>query len=63
MFTTGSRSAEPLYIVILRDSQAESILKNWIKDNKIQHATVSNNRMMLHHQQAFDQLLIRWTHS
>jgi hypothetical protein len=57
------RSAEPLYIVILRDAQAESILKSWAKINRIEHANITGNRMMLHHQQAFDRLLTSWTHS
>jgi hypothetical protein len=57
------RSAEPLYIVILRDNQAENILKSWVKTNRIEHATVTGNRMSLHHQHAFDRLLTSWTHS
>ena len=57
------RSAEPLYIVILRDNQAESILKAWVKTNRIEHVTVTGNRMSFHHQHAFDRLLTSWTHS
>jgi hypothetical protein len=56
------RSAEPLYIVILRDNQAETILKSWVKTHRIEHATVTGNRMALHHQHAFDRLLTSWTH-
>lgn len=57
------RAAEPLYIVIVRNNNhAENQLKAWIKDNKVEYATVSGNRMMLHHQQAFDRFLISWTH-
>jgi hypothetical protein len=56
------RSAEPLYIVILRDTQAESILKSWVKTNRIEHANITGNRMMLHHQHAFDRLLTSWAH-
>lgn len=63
MVATRYSSIEPLYIVIFRNSQAESILRGWVKDNKIQHATVVGNRMMLHQQQAFDQMLVMWTHS
>ena len=56
------RAAEPLYIVILRGQQAENLLKNWVRENKVEHVTVANNRMMLHHQGAFDRFLITWTH-
>lgn len=56
------RSAEPLYIITLRNNtQAETQLKNWIRDNRIEHASVSGNRMMLHHQHAFDRFIISWT--
>ena len=56
------RAVEPLYIVMLRNNQAEHLFKNWIRNNQIEHAVVSGNRMMLHHQQAFDRLLVTWPH-
>ena len=57
------RAVEPLYIVILRKNpQAESMLKTWIRDNRIEHTVVNGNRMMIHHQSAFDRFLITWTH-
>jgi len=57
------RSADPLYVVIVQDTNAESILQNWVRDNKIKFVIITGNRMMLHHQQAFDQLLVMWPHS
>lgn len=57
------RAAEPLYIVILRNQQAESLLKNWVRDNKIEHANITGNKMMLYHQNAFDRFLISWIHN
>ena len=54
MSISNFRAAEPLYIVILRNQQAENLLKSWVRENKIEHATVSGNRMMLHHRGAFD---------
>lgn len=57
------RAVEPLYIVILRNTQAENLLRSWVRDNKIEHANVNGNRMMLHHQQAFDRFLITWAHN
>ena len=56
------RTAEPLYIVILRDQQAENLLKSWIRQHRVEHATVSGNRMMLHHQQAFENFRMTWAH-
>ena len=56
------RAVEPLYIVMLRNNQAEPMFKSWIRKNQIEHATVAGNRMMLHHQQAFDRFLVTWAH-
>ena len=64
MTISSYRAVEPLYIVILRNNnQAESLLRNWVRDNKIDHATVTGNRMMLHDQRAFEQFKVTWTHS
>lgn len=57
------RSSEPLYVLILRNhSEAEQLLKSWIKINKIEHAAVSGNRMTLHDQHSFEQFKLTWTH-
>lgn len=56
------RTVEPLYIVILRNNpQAENKFKAWIKDHRVEHAVVQGNRMMLHHQQAFDRFMVTWS--
>ena len=39
------RAAEPLYIISLRNNQAESLLKSWIKEFKIEHASVNGNKV------------------
>jgi hypothetical protein len=57
------RAVEPLYIVILRNTQAENLLRSWVRDNKIEYANVNGNKMMLHHQQAFDRFLVTWAHN
>jgi hypothetical protein len=62
MSTLNFKSADPLYIVILREGQAESLFKSWIKNNRIEHVVVTGNRMMLHHQNAFDRFLVTWNH-
>jgi hypothetical protein len=58
------RAVEPLYIVIVRhNNQAEEHLKNWVRNHRVEYASVNGNRLMLHHQQAFDRFLVSWTHS
>ena len=57
------RAAEPLYVVILRNQQAENLLRTWVRENKVDHAVVTGNKMMIHHQSTFDRFLISWNHS
>ena len=64
MTISNYRAVEPLYIVILRNNnQAESLLRSWIKENQIEHANISGNRMMLHDQRAFEKFRVTWTHN
>jgi hypothetical protein len=48
--------------MLRNNTQAEPMFKTWIRKNQIEHATVAGNKMMLHHQQAFDRFLVTWTH-
>lgn len=58
------RAVEPLYIVILHNTnQAETMFRTWIKENRIEHANISGNRMMLHDQRAFEQFRVTWSHN
>ena len=64
MTISNYRAVEPLFIVFLRNNnQAEQLFRAWIKQNRIEHANVSGNRMMLHDQRAFEQFRVTWTHS
>lgn len=63
MSITNFRAAEPLYIVILRNQQAENLLKTWIREHKIEHANVTGNKMMIHHQNTFERFILSWSHS
>jgi hypothetical protein len=63
MSITNFRTAEPLYIVILRNQQAENLLKNWVREHKVEYVSVTGNRMMVHHQQAFENFRITWSHN
>jgi hypothetical protein len=58
------RAVEPLYIVILRNNtQAETLFRAWIKENRIEHVNISGNRMMFHDQRAFEQFRVTWAHN
>jgi hypothetical protein len=44
-------------------AQAELLFKNWIRNNKIKHATVTGNQMMLHDQYGLEKFQLTWIHS
>lgn len=63
MSSTAYRTVEPLYIIILRNNpKAESLLRAWIRDNRVDHAIVAGNKMMLHDHGGFEQFRITWRH-
>lgn len=57
-----NRQGEALYIIILRDPQAQHLLKTWASKNK-QDVHVSNNRMSLYSQHSLNQFQVTWTNS
>jgi hypothetical protein len=63
MSISNFKAAEPLYIIILRNQDAEKLLRAWVKEYRIEHANISGNKMMLHHQQAFENFCLTWTHN
>lgn len=56
------RASEPLYMVIVRDQNAETLLKNWARDSKAQ-VVVENNRMKVYDDQSLSVFQITWTHA
>ena len=59
MSTYNSKSGEALYIIILRDSQANTLLKNWAAKNK-QDVHLANNKMSLYSQNSLDLFQVTW---
>jgi hypothetical protein len=57
------RSAEPLFILIMRNhATAESLFRAWIRDQAVEHAQVQGNRMHLHESGAWEKFVITWPH-
>ena len=56
------KHSEPLFIVILRDNQANSLLRDWITKNRIQHAQVHDHRMTLFDHHGLSMFMITWPH-
>lgn len=61
MTISNFRAQEALYIVILRDKNAEQLLKQWAKDSNVQ-ATVENNRMKIFEQRGLSVFHLNWSH-
>jgi len=62
MTITSFRSNEPLYIIIVRDAQAEKWLKQWAQASSSK-VTIEGNRMKIFEQRNLDRFHIDWPHS
>lgn len=51
---------EPLYIIILRTDNAETLLKAWANENHRIVATVENNRLKLYHSESLNHFIVTW---
>jgi hypothetical protein len=56
------RSAEPLYIVVLRSANGNNRLKDWAKKNR-QQVSIEGNRMKLFDQNSLICFQMTWTES
>ena len=54
------RSPEPLYIVVVRSSDAESRLREWCREHGVQ-AQIDGNRMRLYEMNHLVSFQITWT--
>lgn len=59
MTTSNFRATEPLYIIIIRDRDAEKQLKEWAKSSNAQ-VTIENNRMKLYEQRTLSLFQLHW---
>jgi hypothetical protein len=61
MTISNFRSAEPLYIVVVRQNNAEVLLQEWAKSNQVQ-ATIDGNRMKIFDHRALILFQMSWSH-
>lgn len=62
MSSYNSKQGEALYVIILRDPQASTLLKNWANKNK-QDVHLANNRMSLYSQNSLNLFQVTWSNS
>ena len=56
------RSSEALYLVIVRDKNAEQLLRDWAREQNVQ-VSVESNRMKLFEQRGLTLFQMNWAHS
>lgn len=61
MPTTNYRANEALYVIIIRDKNAEQLLKNWAREHRVQ-VTIENNRMKLFEHRTLASFQLNWPH-
>ena len=61
MTISNFRSNEALYIVIIRDKNAEQLLKQWAKSANVQ-VSIDSNRMKIFEQRSLSLFQMQWQH-
>jgi hypothetical protein len=56
------RSHEPLYIIMVRETNAERLLRQWAQAAQCQ-VTIEGNRMKLFEQRSLDRFHVDWPHA
>ena len=62
MSISNFRSNEALYLVIVREKNAEQLLREWARKNN-STATVENNRMRFYDTRSLTLFQLKWPHS
>lgn len=57
------RSGEPLFTVIMRDSDARNLLTRWSSSSKSIQARVEDNRMHIYDHNTLSLFIVTWTNS
>ena len=61
MTISNYRASEALYLVIIRDRNAEQLLREWARSSNV-HATIENNRMKIFEQRGLTLFQMNWSH-
>ena len=61
MTISNFRASEALYVVIVRDKNAEQLLKDWARSANVQ-VTIESNRMKIFEQRSLSAFQMSWTH-
>jgi len=62
MSISNFRASEALYLVIVRDKNAESLLRAWAQEFRA-NVTIENNRMKIFEQRSLTLFQMHWLHN
>jgi hypothetical protein len=62
MSISNFRSSQALYLVIIRDRNAEQLLKDWARSANAA-VTIENNRMKIFEQRSLSLFQLNWPHN
>ena len=62
MSISNFRASEALYLVIVRDKDAEQQLKTWAREHRAQ-VSIENNRMKIFEQRSLTLFQMHWPHN
>lgn len=62
MSNTNFRSTEALYLIIVREKNAEQMLRNWARKNN-SPAVIENNRMRIYEGRSLAMFQMNWPHN
>lgn len=62
MTVSTYRAAEALYLIIIKNNNAEKLLRDWVKKHQVQHSAVAGNRLSIFSSHAFDLFKLTWAH-
>jgi hypothetical protein len=54
------RNHEPLYLITVREKDAESMIRDWIRDHRAQ-VTQDNNRIRIYDQHTLNLFQVTWS--
>lgn len=62
MSTANFRNTEALYLIIVKEKNAEQLLRDWARENS-SPAVIENNRMRLFESRSLTLFQMNWPHS
>lgn len=62
MSNTNFRSTEALYLIIVREKNAEQMLRDWARENN-SPAVIENNRMRIYEGRSLTMFQMNWPHN